>query len=36
MQELERYRWTTFIMTIVLYVFSIPILVLVLCFIGLI
>ena len=33
---LQNYRWTTFIMTIVLYVFSIPILGLVLYFIGLI
>jgi len=35
-EELEKYRWTTFIMTITLYVFSIPILGLVLYFIGLI
>jgi len=35
-EELERYRFTTFIMTITLYVFSIPILGLVLYFIGLI
>ncbi|HUV95202.1 MAG TPA: FtsX-like permease family protein [Anaerolineae bacterium] len=35
-EELEKYRWTTFIMTIILYVFSIPILSLVLYFIGLI
>ena len=34
--ELENYRWTTFVMTIVLYVFSIPILGLVLYFIGMI
>ena len=33
---LQTYRWTTFVMTIVLYVFSIPILGLVLYFIGLI
>jgi len=36
MQALENYRWTTFIMTIVLYVFAIPILGLVLYFITLI
>lgn len=36
MEELEDYRYTTFVMTIVLYVFSIPILGLVLYFIGLI
>jgi putative ABC transport system permease protein len=35
-EALERYRWTTFVMTIMLYVFSIPILGLVLYFIGLI
>lgn len=35
-QALETYRWTTFVMTIVLYVFAIPILGLVLYFIGLI
>lgn len=33
---LENYRWTTFIMTIMLYVFSIPMLLLILYFIGLI
>jgi putative ABC transport system permease protein len=36
MDALQTYRWTTFVMTIVLYVFSIPILGLVLYFIGLI
>ncbi|MBM3188952.1 MAG: FtsX-like permease family protein, partial [Chloroflexi bacterium] len=36
MDALQNYRWTTFVMTIVLYVFSIPILGLVLYFIGLI
>lgn len=36
MEALQNYRWTTFVMTIVLYVFSIPILGLVLYFIGLI
>lgn len=35
-QALENYRWTTFVMTIILYVFSIPILGLVLYFIGMI
>jgi putative ABC transport system permease protein len=35
-QALENYRWTTFIMTIVLYVFAVPILGLVLYFITLI
>jgi putative ABC transport system permease protein len=35
-EELESYRWTTFVMTIVLYVFAIPILGLVLYFIGMI
>jgi len=35
-QALQNYRWTTFVMTIVLYVFSIPILGLVLYFISLI
>jgi putative ABC transport system permease protein len=35
-EALQNYRWTTFVMTIVLYVFSIPILGLVLYFIGLI
>ena len=34
--ELESYRYTTFIMTIVLYVFSVPILLLVFYFIGMI
>jgi len=34
--ELESYRYTTFVMTIVLYVFSVPILLLVLYFIGMI
>jgi putative ABC transport system permease protein len=36
LQQLENYRYTTFVMTIVLYVFSVPILGLVLYFIGLI
>jgi putative ABC transport system permease protein len=36
LEALQNYRWTTFVMTIVLYVFSIPILGLVLYFIGLI
>ena len=36
MEALQNYRWTTFVMTIVLYVFSIPILGLVLYFIGMI
>ncbi|MCD6520095.1 MAG: FtsX-like permease family protein [Anaerolineae bacterium] len=36
LKALQNYRWTTFVMTIVLYVFSIPILGLVLYFIGLI
>ncbi len=36
MDALQTYRWTTFVMTILLYVFSIPILLLVLYFIGLI
>ncbi|MHB0858338.1 MAG: ABC transporter permease [Anaerolineae bacterium] len=35
-EALENYRWTTFIMTIILYVFAIPILLLVLYFIGMI
>jgi putative ABC transport system permease protein len=35
-QALQNYRWTTFVMTIILYVFSIPILGLVLYFIGMI
>ncbi len=35
-EALQNYRWTTFVMTIVLYVFSIPILGLVLYFIGMI
>ncbi|MHB1294345.1 MAG: ABC transporter permease [Anaerolineae bacterium] len=35
-KALENYRWTTFIMTIVLYVFAIPILLLVLYFISMI
>jgi putative ABC transport system permease protein len=35
-QALQDYRWTTFVMTIILYVFSIPILGLVLYFIGMI
>ncbi len=36
LEALEKYRWTTFVMTIVLYVFAGPILLLVLYFIGLI
>jgi putative ABC transport system permease protein len=36
LDALQKYRWTTFVMTIVLYVFSAPILLLVLYFIGLI
>jgi putative ABC transport system permease protein len=36
MDALQTYRWTTFVMTIVLYVFSVPILGLVLYFIGVI
>ena len=36
MEALQTYRWTTFVMTIVLYVFSAPILGLVLYFIGMI
>ncbi|MBC7234353.1 MAG: FtsX-like permease family protein, partial [Chloroflexi bacterium] len=36
LEALQNYRWTTFVMTIILYVFSIPILLLVLYFIGLI
>jgi len=35
-EALQTYRWTTFVMTILLYVFSIPILALVLYFIGMI
>ena len=36
MDALQTYRWTTFVMTITLYVFSIPVLLLVLYFIGMI
>ena len=36
LEALQNYRWTTFVMTITLYVFSAPILLLVLYFIGLI
>ncbi|MEA3407507.1 MAG: FtsX-like permease family protein [Chloroflexota bacterium] len=36
LEALQEYRWTTFVMTIVLYVFSIPILLLVLYFISMI
>ncbi len=36
LEALEKYRWTTFVMTIILYVFSIPILLLVLYFIAMI